>query len=130
MQHGIFITPPDPNANGNASQTVYDLIGNRPAANSVAVGAQFVATDIGLTFYSNGTDWIPTDLSDKPLESLTLTYGERGEASTTLTSVVGPNTDIDLFYTGGVLTSVTNNLDGWTKTLGYTGDELTSVTVT
>jgi hypothetical protein len=121
---GFHLSLPAGTGGGGGPDVLYDLIANRPAANTVASGTRFVATDIGLEYWSDATSWYLIDQADTPLSNVTITYNGNG----TVNTVVNAQRTLTFGYTGPLLTSVVSS-EGWTKTLNYTGDDLTGVTL-
>ena len=125
---GIHITSPNEGGGGGPAGpvTIYDVIANRPDPTSVLPGTEFTATDIGLTYRSDGTSWFLKDLSDTPLEDITITYNANEDINT----VVSASRTLQFTYdAGGNMLTVTNVTEGWTKTFGYVEGNLVSVTI-
>lgn len=117
MFSGIQIT--QPNTGGGGTEILYGTIGTRPDPTTTASGTQFVATDIGLVYRSDGTQWFLIDTSDTPVENKSFTYNPDGSLNT----VVGANRSLQYTYNpDGSLATVVNVTDGYTKNFTYNGD--------
>lgn len=111
---------------GGGVDVTYDTIANRPAANTVSSGDRFVATDIGIEYWSDGASWYLVDLGDSVIETKTFTYFMDGNINT----ISGANDTLSYTYTaGGDIATISSSAKGWTKTFAYSGDDVQSITV-
>lgn len=126
MQSGIYVSQAGSGGGANQPDTLYGVIADRPVATSVASGTQYVATDIGFTYRSDGTNWFLLDSNDTPLENLTFTY-----SGGNLSTIVSSNRTLSYTYNGdGSINTISNTTEGWTKTFSYNGaGDVTGVTI-